>query len=187
MILFTSDLHLNHDKEFSYKPRGFETVQEMNKTIINHLEYIVDSEDDLYILGDLMLGGEDKFDSGLELLSRIPGHIHLVRGNHDTSKRWEAFKTLPNVVERENAIYLNYNGYHFYLSHYPTFTANLEKETLKQCMINMYGHTHQKTNFYNEIPFMYHVGIDSHNNIPVSIDKAIEHMYKKIKECYNEL
>ena len=183
MIYLTSDFHFNHDKEFVYCPRGFETVRQMNTTLIENFNYYVRPDDDVYVLGDLMLGGPDKMDSGLEMISQLNAKLHLVRGNHDTDKRWDAYKSLPNVVEMENAIYLKYNGYHFYMSHFPTMTANLEKESLKQCTINLFGHTHQKTNFYNEIPFMYHVGVDSHDNFPVSITVAIIHMNDKVKEC----
>ena len=36
-VWITSDWHLNHNKEFIYKARGFETVSDMNKAIIqNH-------------------------------------------------------------------------------------------------------------------------------------------------------
>ena len=73
------------------------------------------------------------------------------------------------------------------MTHYPCFTANLEKESLKQCTINLYGHTHQMTNFYQDIPFMYHVGIDSHGCAPVSIDQAILDMKAKVKECINKI
>ena len=187
MIYLTSDLHFNHDREFIYKPRGFNSVEEMNNTIITNFNGVVTSVDDVYILGDLMLGGPDKLGEGLELISALNGKLHLVRGNHCTDKRWEAYKDLHNVVEQQNAIYLKYKGFHFYMSHYPTFTANLEKESLKQCTINLYGHTHQQSNFYNDIPFMYHVGVDSHNNCPVSIDEAIRDMYKKAEECKEQL
>ena len=187
MIYLTSDLHFNHDREFIYKPRGFNSVEEMNNTIITNFNGVVTSVDNVYILGDLMLGGPDKLGEGLELISALNGKLHLVRGNHCTDKRWEAYKDLHNVVEQQNAIYLKYKGFHFYMSHYPTFTANLEKESLKQCTINLYGHTHQQSNFYNDIPFMYHVGVDSHNNCPVSIDEAIHDMYKKAEECKEQL
>ena len=30
-ILITSDLHLNHDKDFIYGSRGYSTVEEMNE------------------------------------------------------------------------------------------------------------------------------------------------------------
>lgn len=35
-MYFTSDLHLNHDKEFIYKNRGFNSINEMNNTIIRN-------------------------------------------------------------------------------------------------------------------------------------------------------
>jgi hypothetical protein len=48
---------------------------------------------------------------------------------------------------------------------------------------NFYGHTHQIKNFYEDRPYMYHVGVDSHDGYPVDIDVAIEEMYAEVKEC----
>lgn len=182
-IWLTSDLHFNHDREFIYKARGFETVYDMNRAIVEKYNDVVTPEDDVYILGDLMLGGPDRMKDGLSLIKQLKGKLHIVRGNHDTDTRWEAYHDLYNVVECDNAIYLKYRGYHLYLSHYPTLTANLEKESLKQCTLNLYGHTHQTSNFYNDIPFMYHVGVDSHNCAPVEINDVIRGMYAKAEEC----
>lgn len=78
---------------------------------------------------------------------------------------------------------LDYKKYHFYMSHFPTLTGNLEKESLKQMTLNLYGHTHQNSNFYEDRPYMYHVGVDSHDGYPVSLDKIIEEMNDKVEEC----
>ena len=180
MLWFTSDWHFNHNKEFVYKERNFSDINQMNKSIITLYNNIVQPDDEVYVLGDLMLGD---LDEGLNCIQQLNGHLHIVRGNHDTDRRWEAYKNLSNVVELENAIYLKWHKYHFYLSHFPTFTGNIEKEALTQMTINLYGHTHQKNNFYNDIPYMYHVGIDSHNCCPVSIDTIIKEMYEKLEEC----
>ena len=51
-------------------------------------------------------------------------------------------------------------------------------------MIGLYGHTHQKSNFYQDIPFMYHVGLDSHDCYPVSFEQIIIDIRNKIGECY---
>ena len=187
MVWLTSDWHLFHDRQFIYAPRGFNSVEENNKAILERHNSLVNPNDDVYVLGDLLLGGGDSLDKGLELISKFNGNLHLVRGNHDTDKRWQAYTDLPNVVAMDNAFYLKYNGYHFYLSHYPTMTGNLEKESLKQVLINFYGHTHQQDNFYNDIPWMYHVGVDSHACYPVSIDVAIQEMKDKYNECINLL
>ena len=59
--------------------------------------------------------------------------------------------------------------------------------SLKDCLINLYGHTHQTTKFYNEMPFMYNVGLDCHQNKPISIDEIISDCEEKVKECYKLL
>lgn len=180
MIYFTADLHFNHDRAFVYAPRGFDNVEDMNETIIKNWNEIITDEDDIYVLGDLMLGDLEK---GLECLSRLKGKIHIVRGNHDTDRRWEAYKLASNVVEAAAAIYLKYGKFHFYLTHFPCMTGNLEKESLWQVTCNLYGHTHQKSNFYNDIPFMYHVGVDSHNCSPISIDQILIDMQNEVIKC----
>ena len=175
MIFFTSDLHLNHNKEFIYQARGFKTIWDMNREIIERYNSLINQDDDVYILGDLILGGPDRMEDGLSLLKQLKGNLHIVRGNHDTDKRWEEYGKLYNVVECENAIYLKYNGYHFYLSHYPTLTGNYDiNRPLKAQLINICGHTHTKDKF-NDIALspIYHVEVDAHDCFPVSIEQII--------------
>ena len=73
----------------------------------------------------------------------------------------------------------------FYLSHYPTITDNFD-DTVRSHIINLFGHTHQLTNFFNDNPYMYHVGLDSHNMYPVSIEQIIKDIEKKVREKENE-
>ena len=179
-IYITSDLHFFHDRAFVYEPRGFSNINEMNEAIVKRWNQIVQPEDTVYVLGDIMLNDNE---GGIKLLKSLKGHIHIILGNHDTPTREALYKDCENVVEVALAAKLKYKGYHFFMTHYPCFTGNLEKESLKQCTCNLYGHTHQKTNFYQDIPFMFHVGVDSHNCTPVHIDQIIEDMNKKVKEC----
>lgn len=179
-IFLTSDTHFGHDREFVWKVRGFNSVKEMNETIVQKWNDTVSAEDDVYILGDVILGDPDN----IEYVKRLNGKLHIVLGNHDTSNREKMYRELPNVVEvAEVGIRLKYKKHHFVLTHYPMMTGNLEKESLKQMSLNLYGHTHQTSNFYNDMPFMYHVGVDSHDGYPVLLDDVIEEMYAKVKEC----
>lgn len=188
-IFITSDLHFNHSREFIYVPRGFHSVEEMNETIIERFNSKVNPEDEVYICGDLCLGGggNEVMAKNKALIERLNGNIHIIVGNHDTPARIEMYKSCKNVVEVVYATMIHYRGYHFYLSHYPTLTANLEKESLKQCTINLFGHTHSMDPFYNDMPFMYNVAVDAHNCYPVLLDNAIEHMKLKVKECKEQL
>lgn len=180
MIYLSSDLHLGHDREFIWKVRGFNSVEEMNETIIEHFNSIIAPSDDLYILGDLMLGNNEV---GMNCLRRINGRLHIVWGNHDTDKRKELYRTLPSFVEDGPALTLRYNKYNFFMCHYPALTGNLEKESLKQMTLCLYGHTHQTTNFYEDRPYMYHCGVDSHDCYPIFLDDIIDEMIYKVKEC----
>lgn len=173
-IYVSSDYHLNHDKEFIWKARGFDSVEEMNEAIITRNNELVSPDDTLIICGDLMLGGSENLEKGIEMLNCMNGKKLIVGGNHDTRARREAY--LKENIPVFDAYAFTYRKYHFYASHYPTLTGNLEQESLKQVTCNLFGHTHQTTNFYNEIPFIYHVGVDSHNCYPVHLDTVIEDM-----------
>lgn len=186
-IFVTSDWHFNHDREFIWKARGFNSIEEMNQAIIERHNSIITPEDDVYVLGDLMLGGPDRMNEGLELIKQMNGKLHIVRGNHDTERRWLAYPTLPNVVEHKDAIYLKCGKYHFYLTHFPCLTGNLEKETLTQMTLNLYGHTHQKSNFFEDRPYMYHVGVDSHECYPICLTDIVAAMRNKVIECKEQL
>lgn len=177
MIYLTSDLHFCHDKPFLYTPRGFTNIDDHDKTIIRNWNSIVTDEDEVYILGDLMLNNNEK---GLEYIKQLKGKIHIIIGNHDTNARIALYKTLANIVEVVYATRIKYKDREFYLSHYPTYTSagEMPKEP-KKVLYNLYGHTHQQTNFFNDMFFIYHVGLDSHNNCPISLDQVIEDCHAK--------
>lgn len=179
-IWLTSDWHFGHDREFIWKARGFTSVEDMNEHIIAAHNTVVQPDDNVYVLGDLMLGDNK---TSIEYIKRMNGKLHIVWGNHDTDSRKAMYNTLPNVVESGYVLVLKYKKHHFYMSHYPTLTGNLEKESLMQMTLNLFGHTHQTTNFYMDMPFMYHCGCDSHNCTSVLLDDIIEEMHQKVKEC----
>jgi calcineurin-like phosphoesterase family protein len=172
-IWLTSDLHLGHDREFLWGPRGFESSQEHDETVIRNWNAIVGPEDTVYVLGDLMLGDNDY---GKCCVERLNGHIKLIRGNHDSDKRWnEVYPTIPNVELVGWAEVIHYRKYHFYLSHFPTDTTNYDDDKgLWAKIISVSGHTHKKEKFHNNDPMKYNVALDAHNNAPVLLDNIIE-------------
>ena len=97
----------------------------MNESIISKWNSFISNEDEVYILGDIMLGN---IEDGMQLLSQLKGQLHLIRGNHDTDNRISWFYNSGNFIEICDAKYLRYSKYHFYLTHYPRLTGNLEKE-----------------------------------------------------------
>ena len=170
-IWVTSDLHFCHDREFIYGPRGFKSVQEMNETILENFNKMVQWDDELYILGDCFLNNDVE---GMKLMKRLPGEKFVIYGNHDSIIR-------QNMIcgagwEVGYAYVIKHKGYSLYLSHYPTITSNYDVDKpLKRRVINLCGHTHTQDKFSDmDKGLIYHVELDAHNNCPVLLDNIIE-------------
>ena len=182
-IYFTSDLHFCHDRDFLYEPRGFSNVHDMNEAIIKNFNEVMDWSDKLYILGDCFLNNNEE---GMKLMARLPGEKYVIYGNHDTDTRQalmgEKFHCLGYAHLQK------FNGYSFYLSHYPTETSNLDNnKALKNRVLNLSGHTHSKHKFYQDKPYIYNVALDAHNNYPVEISTIIFDIQDKVEECFNKI
>lgn len=161
-----------HNKEFVFKERGFNSVEEMNAAIIKNWNSVVQPDDVVYHLGDVMLGDNN---IGIECLKQLNGEIHLLFGNHDTSTRQKLYAECPNVCIDGFATTIKFRGYNFYLSHYPTMVANRDEGApLKAKVINLCGHSHIKNRFKDmDKGLIYHVEIDCHNNFPILLDEIL--------------
>lgn len=177
-IFLTSDTHFGHDQPFLWGPRGFGSSIEHDEAIIANWNEVVKPEDDVYVLGDLMLNDTEH---GLTCVRRLNGHLHLIRGNHDSDLRWAAYTELPNVVELCGwAHVIRYRKIHFYLSHFPTLTANYDDEPLYKKIVNICGHGHTPDKFVDMgRSLIYHAELDAHNNTPVLLDNIIEDIRNK--------
>lgn len=187
MEFITSDLHFGHDRAFIYEPRGFSSIGEHDEEIIWRWNDVVKSDDIIFVLGDLMLGTDH--DYGLSCISRLNGMLHLIRGNHDTDRRWEEYNTLANtVVEYGYATILKHEYGKSYLCHYPTETSCLENMTpIKNHLINLHGHTHSTHKFEKNKPYQYNVALDAHNCCPVSLKQVYADINKEVQQCLSYL
>jgi len=176
MIYFISDTHFNHDREFIWEDRGFRSVDEMNQYIIDRWNATVTDKDEVYVVGDFFLGSD--FDFIKETLEKLNGKIHLIRGNHDTDAKIEVYAASDKVVSIEWATQLVYNRHIYYISHYPSMTANYDTD-FRRAIRNIFGHTHSTENFYNGNVYMYNVACDAHDCTPISIDQIEKEILEK--------
>ena len=79
MIYYTADLHFHYALLLPSRP--FATVEEMDEALVKNWNDTVSPEDTVYLVGDIGWNGGRV--PG-ELLERLSGHKHLIRGNHDT-------------------------------------------------------------------------------------------------------
>ena len=181
-IWLTSDLHLGHDQNFIWCPRGFNSVEEHDETIIKNWNELVSPDDTVYCLGDLMLNDNE---GGCRKLNQLNGRIYIIYGNHDTANRVQLYANIrPNILGVGLAYILKYQGYSFYLSHYPTLTSNFDTgKPLKRRVLNLCGHSHTNDKFKDmDKGIIYHVELDAHNNKPILLDDIIEDIKNYIGE-----
>lgn len=180
-VWISSDTHFCHNRDFLYAPRGFENVQDMNEAIIKNWNERVAYDDEVYLLGDIMLNDNNE---GMNCLRRLNGNINIILGNHDTDARAELYETLYNVKVLGYSTVVKINGVRFYLSHYPSLTDNFDYDKpLKARTVNLCGHTHTQDKWHDaDKGLIYHCELDAHGCAPILIDDIIIDIQNKIRK-----
>ena len=178
MFYFTSDLHFGHKNIIKYCNRPFETVEEMNETIIKNFNKTVKAGDTCYILGDIMMYDTEETQ---KCLNRLHGHIYLVRGNHD------------NMIKDNDLRFgwvkeyftFRYNKEKFILCHYPFVTWNGSEHG----SYDLHGHQHNNLVYNMQQRFTglrrFDVGVDANNFTPVSVEEIIAFFQAEVKPRTN--
>lgn len=186
-IFFTSDLHLMHNKEFLWRPRGFESTKEMCEAIVERWNSVVKPGDLVYNLGDISLSDVD---AAIPYLQALNGKQVWIRGNHDTeNKIWKILDNCKNInllsgnPDNAYATVIKSGKWSFYLSHYPTMTGNHEEW---RKVANLCGHSHAQDRWQDWDKMCYHVEMDAHNCYPVSIEEIHSDILQWRREHANE-
>lgn len=165
-IYVISDLHFGHNKEFVWKDRGYDSVSDMNEQQIIKFNSVVGPDDEVYILGDVLMGDSKET---IKHLKELNGVKYLIKGNHDTEFRIELYEEEKIFKEIYDAKAIKIGKYTYYMSHYPTLvTTGCGK------FLGIHGHTHQKEEFLSDEHSMYSVCCDTNNGYPVSLAEIKE-------------
>lgn len=86
---FTSDQHFYHKNIISFCNRPFSDIYEMNSTIINNYNNVVQDNDQVFLLGDFSWSG---IDQTIDILKQLKGVKHYIIGNHDNVMKNDRIK-----------------------------------------------------------------------------------------------
>lgn len=177
MIYFTSDCHFNHKNILAYEPesRPFATIEEMNEVIIANWNSVVTAEDEVWVLGDFFMGQLIAIEP---ILDRLNGKIHLVRGNHDQKNRMKIYEA--RGIDIHDIAYVQYKGRYFVLCHFPNESEEFVRMVIEDNseVVWLYGHVHGKAP-KGYVNGTYHVGADTNNLTPISIQQIWEECWPK--------
>lgn len=167
-IFFTADPHFSlGDFEGTVKRdfRPFESVEQMNQTIIEVWNKQASKDDTIYLVGDFVnynLKDKQHFDFGYGLVQKINAKVILILGNNDErvmqyefDNNFDKFKDYLlskgffDVIQE--GLDLELDDKQFYLTHYPT--------KHKEGVVNLFGHVHGCV-FVKKYGF--NVGLDNH-------------------------
>ncbi len=170
-VFFTSDTHFFHANVIRYTNRPFDSVEQMNKTLIDNWNRVVGKNDVVFHLGDFAFGGKKQWN---QILDQLNGKIYLVLGNHDMA----FFKTA--LVERFELValemYAIIDEQHIRLSHEPFLCYGGSNRNVWQ----LFGHVHSRENkggrYADRLAMLtamqYDVGVDNNNYTPVSFEQV---------------
>lgn len=133
MIYFIADTHFYHANIIQYCNRPFDDVKEMNETMIQKWNSVVEDSDTVYHLGDVALCSNELLEG---IITQLKGKKILIRGNHDT-RSVTAFENVGFTVLRNPPVLLD--RHRISLSHVP-----LPDSALPEGYINVHGHIHDK-------------------------------------------
>jgi len=143
-IYYASDYHFFHELALKRSRQSeFKSVEEMNKEIIERHNKKVNEDDDIYILGDIIVCEDSELEEKLKLtIGRMKGHLHLIIGNHDYKYKEKA-EFLNFFESVEEASLIRDNGRWVHLFHYPMLTW-YKKE---RGAYHIHGHLHDEKRF----------------------------------------
>jgi calcineurin-like phosphoesterase family protein len=193
-FLFLSDLHHSHDREFIWGRRGFNSIEESNRVLIERWNAKCDEESIVFHLGDFIFsdGTGENFYKVIERLKFK--ELHLLWGNHTSGQRQAYFFQLKQqfgdvnyevyplsfihkgkkIVFLPQYVEVNINSTMLVLCHYPIISHNYQSKN----SIHLSGHTHSNcelTNKNNGRGFRLDVGVESFGE-PVSLKEVKMHL-----------
>lgn len=181
-VFFTSDMHLYHKNVLYFDHRNFDSVEEMNRELIERWNRKVSKEDIVYVLGDMIWkSGNDKAE---EIIKSLNGKIILIKGNHDMFIKNEKVRNLFEDVKDYDDIcvtLIDGTQKRCILSHFfmPFYNAH------HYGAIHLHGHSHVSDEAWEELRFaaelnekgikneIYNVGTMYWDYAPVTLDEIL--------------
>lgn len=191
-LYFTSDNHFFHDAIRGFCKRPFDSVEEMNKSMIEKWNAKVPEDGLVFHLGDFAFGG---YNAWKKIREQLNGDIILIKGNHDakslTSTAHSLFKDVAHQLR------IDVEGRRVWLNHFPLLAYSGTYRDMDSYEWNLFGHIHlsnveernkgldYKRCIDNLFPTQYDVGVDFNNFEPLSWYEVNEKILRQINENNN--
>lgn len=157
-VFFTADTHFGDHRTINIWRRPFTDTAEMDEALVDRWNTTIGPDDEVWHLGDFAR----RADAVPELLARLNGRKHLLRGNNDpeATGTYEGWHSVADYAE------LDCDGHKLVLCHYPFRSWNAQHRGA----INLHGHSHGRL---KPMPRQFDVGSDVHGFAPVTLAQLL--------------
>jgi calcineurin-like phosphoesterase family protein len=160
-IFFVSDTHFDHGNFLKFeddkgqKIRPFNSVEEMNETMIERWNSVVKPHDKIYHLGDVTF----RPNKLAAIMCRLHGHKRLLLGNHDNGASYELTRWFEKVH-----LWRIFKEENFVCTHIPI----RQDQFRYKVEYNVHGHIHQ--NVIDDRQYI-NICVEQTNYTPLSMDE----------------
>ena len=170
-LFFTSDTHFGHEKVIQYSSRSFDSVGQMNESLIDNWNSTVGVNDWVYHLGDVSFRR-----APIDYLRRLNGNIVVLLGNHDSERQLQRCVDEGVIHSWRDTVYKRWGGHRFFLSHY----AHRTWRNSHHGSYHLFGHSHGDLSMYGR---SMDVGVDAVAKMgqgyrPVHVDWVVRTLEK---------
>lgn len=171
-IFYTADLHFGHHYILEATNRPYQTLQEMEKDLIERWNARVKGCDKVYILGDMFY----RTDRIIPILEVLNGKKYLIEGNHDESwiQRIGRDTALNYFKEITPMTSFSDGARGVTLCHYPLLCYKHQRTTY---MIHGHLHTDTSEDFWPLLAQRENIlnaGVDINSFMPVTFEELVE-------------
>jgi len=156
MYYFISDEHYGHKNIIKYENRPFETVEEMNKTIISNHNEVVGKNDITVHAGDFTLGNKKYAAS---IITQLNGNHIFIEGSHDSWLNGKSKQIWERRIQEHYFVVCHYAMRVWSRSHYNS--------------IQLFGHSHGNL---KPIGKQWDLSVENNNYYPLSENQILEIM-----------
>lgn len=136
-IRYIADWHYGHTNILTYDKRPFQNVSDMNTTLIERWNTVVEKDGLVYILGDMFWCSEQ---DAVPILKSLNGQKILICGNHDQHRTAEFKKCFAAIYDYRE---ITDQKRHVVLCHYPIICY----KNMEEGWLHLYGHVHNSPEY----------------------------------------
>ena len=159
-VYMFSDPHFGHKNIIEYASRPFQSVEEMDRTIIDNWNKTVNKDDKVFILGDVSFYDKEITKN---IITSLKGNKTLIKGNHDKSRASQFWIDVGfKEVSKYPIVYMD----DWILSHRPMGELRGFK--------NAHGHIHDLIYMGGEVRGYFNVSVEQINYTPIDFKKILK-------------